>query len=172
MPTVIIYGPQGCGKTHNAEALAAHFKAIGVIDDWAPDRPLTPHALHLTNQDLTRGERPSVPGSRAPRILSFLEAMAIAGIPIARPGKAAFRLAAPAPSRPPAPPPAPGAAGEAIIATANFQASLAAASKALPQEIERAVLVARVRRIHYEAAIAQGFTPEQALALCMKPSLA
>lgn len=148
MPTVIIYGPQGCGKTHNAEALAAHFKAIGVIDDWAPDRPLTPHALHLTNQDLTRGERPSVPGSRAPRILSFLEAMAIAGIPIAR------------------------AVAEAIIATANFQASLAAASKALPQEIERAVLVARVRRIHYEAAIAQGFTPEQALALCMKPSLA
>jgi predicted PilT family ATPase len=33
---VVIYGPQGCGKSSNAEALAAFFKKAKVVDDWEP----------------------------------------------------------------------------------------------------------------------------------------
>jgi len=32
-----------------------------------------------------------------------------------------------------------------------------------------AVLLAKVRRVHYDASIAQGFTPDEALTLCMEP---
>lgn len=47
--TVVVFGPRGCGKTHNAEALAAHFGLRIVVDDWDPHRHvLTPDALHLS----------------------------------------------------------------------------------------------------------------------------
>ena len=32
--TVLIHGPQGCGKIRNAQALAAHFGCSQVVDDW------------------------------------------------------------------------------------------------------------------------------------------
>ena len=41
----------------------------------------------------------------------------------------------------------------------------------IPDFVKEAAMVARIRRIHYDASIKEGFTPEQALALCMKPSL-
>ena len=37
-------------------------------------------------------------------------------------------------------------------------------------EPRKAALLASVRRLHYDASIRKGFTPDQALALCMKPS--
>lgn len=48
--TMIVYGPMACGKTRNAQALAAHFGLKVIIDDWDPTRHvLTDGALHLTN---------------------------------------------------------------------------------------------------------------------------
>jgi replication-associated recombination protein RarA len=32
MSSTIIYGPQGCGKTRNAKALAEHFGAKHIVD--------------------------------------------------------------------------------------------------------------------------------------------
>ena len=36
--TVLIHGPQGCGKTRNAQALAEHFGCSKVVDDWQADQ--------------------------------------------------------------------------------------------------------------------------------------
>lgn len=45
--SVIVYGPQGCGKTRHAEALAAHFGVGRVVDEWMPGDPVEVDALHL-----------------------------------------------------------------------------------------------------------------------------
>lgn len=50
--SVIVYGPQACGKTRNAERLRKGFGLDRVIDDWdgrseAPERG----ALVLTNNE-------------------------------------------------------------------------------------------------------------------------
>ena len=42
-----------------------------------------------------------------------------------------------------------------------------AAKKAMPEEVRKAELMAEVRKIHYDASIRKGFTPAQALTLCM-----
>ncbi len=70
--SVIIYGPQGCGKTSNAEALAKHFGLNHIIDDgedehgnsWHPGDPVPDDALVLTNA-------PGIDGA-----ISFDEALA------------------------------------------------------------------------------------------------
>lgn len=50
MKKVVVYGPPACGKTRNAEALAAHFEVDIVVDDWDPKRHrLVPGALHLSH---------------------------------------------------------------------------------------------------------------------------
>ena len=49
----------------------------------------------------------------------------------------------------------------------STEALFAAAENALPGEARKAVLLAAVRRLHYNASIAQGFSPDEALALCM-----
>ncbi len=54
---VIVHGPQGCGETRHAAALAAHFGVGRVIDGWMPGDPVEPDALHLSQVD--------VPGSVA-----------------------------------------------------------------------------------------------------------
>lgn len=46
-------------------------------------------------------------------------------------------------------------------------ALFAAAHAAMPIEARKAVLLAAVRRLHYNASIAQGFTPDEALDLCL-----
>lgn len=33
-PSVVIHGPQGCGKTTHAEALREHFELDEVVDEW------------------------------------------------------------------------------------------------------------------------------------------
>ena len=47
--SIVVYGPQGCGKTTAKDALAEHFGMRHVIDDWVPGSPLPPDALALTN---------------------------------------------------------------------------------------------------------------------------
>lgn len=49
MGAVVVYGPQGCGKTRNAERLRKHFGKRSVIDDWTPGDPLPDDCLALTN---------------------------------------------------------------------------------------------------------------------------
>lgn len=46
---VIVYGPQGCGKTQNSAVIAAHFNCSRVIDGWAPGDSAPEGALVLTN---------------------------------------------------------------------------------------------------------------------------
>lgn len=48
--TVVIVGPQGCGKSTNAQKLADAYCCNKVVDGWTWGQPLTRGALHLTNQ--------------------------------------------------------------------------------------------------------------------------
>ena len=50
---------------------------------------------------------------------------------------------------------------------AKTDALFAAAHAAMPIEARKATLLAAVRRLHYNASIAQGFSPDEALTLCM-----
>ena len=54
-----------------------------------------------------------------------------------------------------------------LIEAVKTDALFAAAENALPGEARKATLLAAVRRLHYNASIAQGFSPDEALALCM-----
>lgn len=45
---VIVYGPQACGKTRHAAALAAHLGLGTIIDDWMLGDPIEEDALHLS----------------------------------------------------------------------------------------------------------------------------
>lgn len=49
MKTVILYAPQGWGKSTHAELFRLAFGCESVVDEYAPQDPLTPGALHLTN---------------------------------------------------------------------------------------------------------------------------
>ena len=54
---------------------------------------------------------------------------------------------------------------------ANMSALTLAVKDGMPQEINRADIVAQIRRIHYEASIRKGFTASEALVLCMNTNL-
>ena len=56
-----------------------------------------------------------------------------------------------------------------MMDAASTEALFAAAENALPGEARKAVLLAAVRRLHYNASIEQGFSPDEALTLCMEP---
>lgn len=43
-PSVVIYGPPGCGKTRNAQALAKHFGLRIILDEWNIRKPGIPPA--------------------------------------------------------------------------------------------------------------------------------
>lgn len=47
---VVVCGPQGCGKTTYACALARHFGKTRIVDDWTPGGPVPANTLALTNQ--------------------------------------------------------------------------------------------------------------------------
>ena len=54
-----------------------------------------------------------------------------------------------------------------MIEEAKAEALFAAAHAALPLEARKAGLLACLRRMHYDASIAQGFTPDEAFELCL-----
>lgn len=64
---LVIYGPQGCGKTRNASALADHFRCTMIVDDWDGRSALPDGALALCAH-YPRGQQYDV--------LSFQAAMA------------------------------------------------------------------------------------------------
>lgn len=47
---LVVYGPQGCGKTANAQAIADYFYCTSVVDDWDGRAPLPDGALALCQQ--------------------------------------------------------------------------------------------------------------------------
>ena len=51
--TVILYGPQGIGKTTIAPALAAALHCPSIQDDWNGAAPLPDGALAITNTTYT-----------------------------------------------------------------------------------------------------------------------
>jgi hypothetical protein len=51
--------------------------------------------------------------------------------------------------------------------TANTEALFVAAHNAMPLEARKAELLAKMRRMRYNASIAQGFTPDEAIDLCL-----
>jgi len=57
---------------------------------------------------------------------------------------------------------------ERMMEAAKTEALFAAAHNAMPIEARKATLLAAVRRLHYNASIAQGFSPDEALTLCME----
>ncbi len=46
---VVVYGPQGCGKSAHARLLAKHYGKSRIVDDWTPGAPLSSDTLALTN---------------------------------------------------------------------------------------------------------------------------
>ena len=51
MPKVIIYAPQGAGKTLHVQALMQHFGCSALIDEWHTGEPILENALALTNDE-------------------------------------------------------------------------------------------------------------------------
>lgn len=49
---VIVHGPQGCGKTRHAVALAAHFGLGNIWDEWLPGDQIEADTLHLSQQEV------------------------------------------------------------------------------------------------------------------------
>ena len=54
-----------------------------------------------------------------------------------------------------------------MMDAARTEALFAAAHAAMPMVARQAALLAKMRRLHYDASIAHGFSPEDALILCM-----
>ena len=67
---VVIYGPQGCGKSAHATALANHYGKTRVVDDWEPGGPVPADTLALTS-------------AACDGAIHFLEAANAAGIRLA-----------------------------------------------------------------------------------------
>ena len=57
MSTVIIYGPQGCGKTRNAQLIAKTFGITAILDGWHGKGSVPEDTLVLTNVQGIEGAR-------------------------------------------------------------------------------------------------------------------
>jgi len=57
------------------------------------------------------------------------------------------------------------------MTAAKMMALTLAIKEGMPQEINRADIVAQLRRVHYDASIRKGFTASEALILCMNTNL-
>lgn len=55
---VVIYGPQGCGKTQAAEAFCEYYYCNEIVDDWTPgsNQEIPNNALVLTQKQPTISE--------------------------------------------------------------------------------------------------------------------
>lgn len=50
--SIVVHGPEGCGKTTNAKRIAEQLRLASIIDDWQPGDPYSPtDCLILTNSD-------------------------------------------------------------------------------------------------------------------------
>lgn len=81
--SIIVYGPQGCGKTKHAEALRAHFNCDAVVDEAEWPKGQRELAKFKAGNDLlliTADEVPAKLGTENRRIYSFEDAAAEAGI--------------------------------------------------------------------------------------------
>lgn len=83
--SIIVYGPQGCGKTKHAEALRAHFNCDAVVDEAEWPKGQRELAKFKAGNDLlliTADEAPGIVTSQPihRRIFSFEEAAAEAGL--------------------------------------------------------------------------------------------
>ena len=58
-------------------------------------------------------------------------------------------------------------AAKRMMEEAKTEALFAAAERAMPAVERQAELLAKMRRTHYDASIAQGFKPHEALQLCL-----
>jgi hypothetical protein len=68
--SVLVYGPMACGKTRNAQAIAAALGLTDIRDEWHPDISLPRiNTLALTNSAAPFGLPPHI------RVMSFEEAM-------------------------------------------------------------------------------------------------
>jgi len=70
--SVIVHGPQACGKTRNARALAAALGCNKILDDWDGRTPIPHGALVLTSDE--------PPFEARAKVLSFAAACKRAGI--------------------------------------------------------------------------------------------
>lgn len=57
---VVIYGPQGSGKTRHAEALRAQFQKAQIIDDWYVGAPAYPTLTALPGDALVLTSDPEM----------------------------------------------------------------------------------------------------------------
>ncbi len=64
---LVVYGPQGCGKTANAKAIADYFRCTSIVDDWDGRSPLPEGALALCQR---------YPNRRRCDVLSYQAVMA------------------------------------------------------------------------------------------------
>jgi hypothetical protein len=64
---LVVYGPQGCGKTANAKAIADYFYCTLIVDDWDGRSALPDGALALCQR---------YPRRRGCDVLSFQAVMA------------------------------------------------------------------------------------------------
>lgn len=66
----IVFGPQGCGKTTNAQAIASALGLEKIVDNWQPDMAVPPDALVLTHHDGPFNHSPR-------RVLTYAAAIAL-----------------------------------------------------------------------------------------------
>lgn len=52
---VIVYGPQGCGKSRHAQAIAAFFRKKQILDNWKLGDHLPSDALCLSSDERVQG---------------------------------------------------------------------------------------------------------------------
>lgn len=55
---VIVYGPQSCGKTRNAEKIKRYFRAAKLVDDWKVGDEVEDGAVYLTNDNRAMNTHP------------------------------------------------------------------------------------------------------------------
>lgn len=66
----LVYGPEGCGKTTNAQAIADALGLTEIVDGWLPGDPVPPHKALLLST-----ETPDFPTHK--RVLTFDQAMSL-----------------------------------------------------------------------------------------------
>lgn len=81
--TVVVYGPAGCGKTHNAEVIARALGLTVVVDWWEGRRPVS---LPETGVLALTTSQPSTPH----RAMSYVDAMNLVALRDAEAARAAI----------------------------------------------------------------------------------